>query len=119
MKTGVLVLGIIGSILALGVGACSGALLGGLGELADDGGEGAALGGNLVIFAILQTILGLVFSIMAYNKMNKGEAATIVSKVGLLVAAGLSVTNTMVLFTAGVCHLIAAILCFAFKPVTK
>lgn len=119
MKTGVLILGIIGSILAFAIGACSGMLLGGLGGLADDGGEAAEMGGNLFLFALAQTILGLVFSIMAYNSMNKGQSVKIVPKVGLLIASGLSIPNTMVFLTAGICHLVAAVLCFAFKPASK
>ena len=110
MKAAVLILGIIGSILAFAIGACSGMLMGGLGE--DE------MGGNLLVFAFLQTILGLVFSIMAFNKMGKNLSPTIISKVGLLIAGGLSITNTMVFLTAGICHVIAAILCFVFKPTT-
>ena len=119
MKVAVLILGIFGSLLAFGIGACSGMLMGGLGELADDGGEGAAMGGNLFLFAILQTVLGLVFSVMAYTKMNKNLSPTIISKVGLLIAGGLSITNTMVFLTAGVCHIVGAILCFVYKPTTE
>ena len=43
MKNAVLILAILGSILALAMGACAGVCLSGLGEMAKDGGEGALL----------------------------------------------------------------------------
>ena len=95
MKTAVLVLSIIGSVLALAVGACSGVCMSGLGEMANKGAEGASKGGGLMLFGIIQAVLGLVVGIKASGKMGKGEALNKFEKFGLLAAGALSISNTL------------------------
>jgi len=106
MRVAILVLGIIGSILALAFGACAGACAGALGglddaivqgvtEAAEESGEGlseedkaelqeglagadeaASEIGNVAMFASVQGILGLIGSIMAFIALGKGNKAT-------------------------------------------
>lgn len=116
MRVSILILAIIGSILAIGIGACSGACLSGLGDMAEDGGEGAAMGGELFAFAIGQAIFGLVGGISSYNALGRNERPGWLGKLGLLIGGGMSITNTFVFMTAGACHLIAALLAFIAKP---
>jgi len=103
----------VGSLLAISLGACSGVFLGVAGEMA---GEGSDLGASLLLFAIGQTILGLVAGIMAYNKMKKNLALSVFEKFGLFVAAAFSLSNTFVFFTGGACHIIAGVLAVLYKP---
>ena len=107
MKVAILVLGLIGSIMALALGACAGAcagVMGGVGEAieqgvteaAEESGEGlteeqkaelqeglagaddaAAVAGSLAMFAGAQGILGLIGTIMAFIALGKGNKATI------------------------------------------
>ena len=107
MRVAILVLGIIGSILALAFGACAGAcagVVGGMGEAieqgvteaAEESGEGlteeqkaelqegfagadeaASTMGNVAMFAGAQGILGLIGCIMAFIALGKGNKATI------------------------------------------
>ena len=116
MKNAVLILAILGSILALALGACAGVCLSGLGEMAKDGGKGADQGSQLLLMAILQSVLGLVVGVMSYNKMSKGGKTSLFEKLGLFVAGALSITNTFVFITGGVCHIIAGILVCMYKP---
>ena len=116
MKTGVLILAILGSVLALALGACSGACLSGLGDMAKDGGEGTEKGAQLLMMAILQAVLGIVVGVMSYNKMSKGVKTSLFEKLGLFVAGAFSITNTFVFITGGACHIIAGILVCIYKP---
>jgi hypothetical protein len=107
MKVAILVLGLIGSIMALALGACAVAcagVIGGVGEAieqgvteaAEESGEGlteeqkaelqeglagadeaAVVAGNLAVFAGAQGILGLIGTIMAFIALGKGNKATI------------------------------------------
>ena len=119
MKIAVLLLAIIGSILAIALGACAGVCLSGLGDLADDGGKGAEQGSMLLVYGIVQALLGLVVGIMAYNKMNKGIKLNLFEKLGLFVAGAFSITNTFVLVSGGACHIIAGIIVVMYKPDSK
>lgn len=116
MKTAVMVLAIIGSVLALAVGACSGVCMSGLGEMANDGGEGASKGGSLMLFGIIQAVLGLVVGIKASGKMGRNEVLSKFEKFGLLAAGALSISNTFTFITAGVCHFIAGGMAAMYKP---
>ena len=107
MRVAILVLGLIGSIMALALGACAGAcagVVGGMGEAieqgvteaAEESGEGlteeqkaelqegfagadeaASTMGNVAMFAGAQGILGLIGCIMAFIALGKGNKATI------------------------------------------
>ncbi len=107
MRVAILVLGLIGSIMALALGACAGAcagVVGGMGEAieqgvteaAEESGEGlteeqkaelqegfagadeaASTMGNVAMFAGAQGILGLIGCIMAFIALGKGDKATI------------------------------------------
>ena len=107
MRVAILVLGLIGSIMALALGACAGAcagVVGGMGEAieqgvteaAEESGEGlteeqkaelqegfagadeaASTMGNVARFAGAQGILGLIGCIMAFIALGKGNKATI------------------------------------------
>ncbi len=105
MKTAILVLSIIGTVLAFAVGACSGACMSGLGEMAGDS-SSIDMGTNLVLWAILESILGLTGGIMAFRQFGEDKKGGI----ALLVAAAISIHNTMQFLTSGVLFAIAGIL---------
>jgi hypothetical protein len=117
MRIAILILGILGSFVALGVGACSGACAAGLGGAAGNASEGQQLGNNLVMWALLQFVLGLVGAILAFRALGRQERAK-KGAIVLAVATAFSVTNTFSFLTAGLLHVIAAILAFVAKPTT-
>ena len=107
MRVAILILGIIGSLLAIAFGACAGACAGALGgggeglstllqeaakesgeemseedkaqlaEMQQGANEAASAVGNVAMLAGAQGILGLIGSIMAFIALGKGNKATI------------------------------------------
>jgi len=113
MKNCVLILAILGSVLAIATGACSGACL----HMFDNTEVGEMPeGAQYLLLGLLQAIFGLIVGIMAYNKMNKEEKPSLFLKLGLFIAGLISITNTVVFITAGACHIIAGILVCVYKP---
>ena len=103
MRNAILVLSIIGVVFTFAIGACTGICLDSFSELAD---ESSDEGGKLFLWAILEAIIGLVGGIMSFRKFGEGRVGGII----LLVAATLSIHNTMQFFTSGVLFAIAGIL---------
>ena len=115
MKTGVLILAILGSVLALALGTCAGACLSSLGDIAKDS-DATDQGSQLLLLAIVQAVLGIVVGVMSFNKMSKGVKTSLFEKLGFFVAGACSITNTFVFITGGACHIIAGILVCMYKP---
>ncbi len=121
MRTAILVLAIIGSVLAFAVGACTGACFSGIGDAAKELGNASAAseaneaGAGFLLVAMLQAILGIMGGIMSFGALGSGKKAK-KGGIVILVAAATSITNTMVFFTAGLLHAIAGILALIAKP---
>ena len=120
MRLMILVWGIMGSVMAIGIGSCSG-LVGVVADVTHSSygaGEEVTKGevATVLFGAFLQAVLGLVGSISIYDALGKGRRPGWLGKLSLVVGAGCSVTNTAVAITAAPCHLIAFLLAFIVKP---
>ena len=140
MRVAILILGILGSLVAFGSAACAticAASMGGLSEMAAEGGGGGeaaselgSAAGSAMLGAVgfgLQGLLGLIGGIMAFSKLGKGGDAKvggIMLLAGVLIAiilgivAGGGAVDIIigVIIMGGELHLLAAILALVAKP---
>lgn len=117
MRTAILVLAIVGVVMSFGVGACTGVCMSGLGDLSSNLGDSESaseaneLGASMFLWALLQAVIGLIGGIIGFKSFNVKKKARL-SGILLLIAAAISIHNTMQFFTSGLFFLIPAILVF-------
>ena len=116
MRIGVLVLAILGSLIALALGACTGACVSTLGGVFGTTAEGMAAGATLMMCGVIQSVLGLVGGVMVFRALGAGGKAK-VGSILLFVGAAVSLIpgSALPVLTGGTLHLIAGIMALVAK----
>lgn len=115
MKVAILILSIVGVVMSFAVGACTGMCMSGLGELSSELGDAATateaneMGASMFLWAILQAAMGLAGGIIGFRNFEIKKKARL-SGILLIIAALISLHNTMQFFTSGLLFLIPAIM---------
>jgi hypothetical protein len=122
MRTAVLILAVLGSAFAITIGALSGSLLSMVGCAASHmgapqaGADATAAGSSILVFAGLQSILGVAGGIQANKALARGEAGRLGGFL-LLLCSVLSVgAGLFTLLTGGLLHLLAGVMALVAKP---
>jgi hypothetical protein len=110
-----LVMGIIGGVLSMASGICSGACMTGLGSLAMDP-NAASYGGTIMGFGIFGGLLGIIGGIMGKPLPMPAGIIMLISFILVIIMFIFNVTNILGIICA-IILLIGAAFCFAQKKI--